>query len=71
MKMTAPDLVEAGVADAIVGEPPLGAQMDPQAVYDALDGKRFAALKELMKMGPEELREDRYRKFRRIGQMSV
>jgi acetyl-CoA carboxylase carboxyl transferase subunit alpha len=71
MKMTAPDLVEAGVADLIVDEPPLGAQMDPQAVYNALDEKLFATLKELMKMGPEELREDRYRKFRRIGQMSV
>lgn len=67
MKLTAPDLVEAGVADYIIPEPPLGAQMDPESVYKALDAQLYETLQELMKMGPEQLREDRYRKFRRIG----
>lgn len=67
MKLTAPDLVAAGVADEIVKEPELGAQMNPQAVYEELDRMLFDTLQTLSAMNGEELREDRYRKFRRIG----
>ncbi|MGI6118133.1 MAG: acetyl-CoA carboxylase carboxyltransferase subunit alpha [Bilifractor sp.] len=67
MKLTAPDLVEAGVADVIVKEPPLGAQRDPDALFKALDEQLWSVLQELMKMSPEELRRDRFEKFRRIG----
>ncbi len=67
MKLTAEDMKQAGVAEQVVPEPIGGAQMDPSAVFDALESALESALHEFDHMSPEEIREDRYQKFRKIG----
>ena len=68
LKLTALDCCMLGVVDTIVPEPAGGAHHDPD--YAALLLKNFIqdALAELRKLGPGKLVEERYRKFRRMGQ---
>jgi len=67
LKLTAPDLLELEVVDAVIPEPLGGAHTDPaeacRRVGDALE----AALEELDGTPVDELLEARYRKFRRLG----
>lgn len=70
MKMTAQNLYDDGIAEAIVAEPKGGAQMDPQMVYDGLDREIARQLQAFDGMTPEQIREDRYKKFRQIGVVS-
>ncbi|MBW8877484.1 MAG: acetyl-CoA carboxylase carboxyltransferase subunit alpha [Acidobacteria bacterium] len=67
MKLTAPDLLQLGVVDAIIPEPPGGAHTDPavtcQRVGDAVEG----ALNELERLSPRDLVDRRYQKFRALG----
>ena len=67
MKLTAPDLLQLGVVDAIIPEPPGGAHTDPavtcQRVGDAVEG----ALKELERLSPRDLVDRRCQKFRALG----
>ena len=67
MKLTAPDLLQLGVVDAIIPEPPGGAHTDPavtcQRVGDAVEG----ALRELEHLSPADLIARRYQKFRALG----
>jgi acetyl-CoA carboxylase carboxyl transferase subunit alpha len=67
LKITAPHLLELGVVDAVVEEPPGGAHHDHDAAANMLDRALFEALVSLDGLSPGELREDRYRRFRRIG----
>jgi acetyl-CoA carboxylase carboxyl transferase subunit alpha len=67
LKMTAPDLLRLGVVDRLVDEPAGGAHQDPDAAA-ALVGTAIAeTLRALEGLTPEELVEDRYRRFRRMG----
>ncbi len=67
MKMTAPDLLQLGVVDAIIPEPPGGAHTDALAtclrVGDVVEG----ALKELERLDTRDLLARRYQKFRALG----
>lgn len=67
MRMTAPDLLKLGVVDTIVEEPPGGAHQDPDATARLLDAVLSASLRELLRMTPEELADDRYKRFRSLG----
>jgi hypothetical protein len=60
-----------GVVDTVVPEPAGGAHQDPD--YAALLLRNFIldALVELRKTGSGKLGEERYRKFRRMGQQLV
>ena len=68
LKLTAIDGAVLGVVDTVVPEPEGGAHEDPD--YAALLLKNFIldALVELRKSGAGKLVEERYRKFRRMGQ---
>ncbi len=66
MKLTARDLMEAGVADEVIPEPPGGAQRDPGKLYEALDRVLEKNLTELMCLDPEALRRQRMKKYRSI-----
>ncbi len=66
MKLTAEDLLEAGVADEKIGEPYGGAQIEPKVLYRNLDEALYRHLKELLALSPEELREQRIEKYRNI-----
>jgi acetyl-CoA carboxylase carboxyl transferase subunit alpha len=67
LKLTAPDLLELGCVDAIVDEPPGGAHQDHDAAARLLDRALYEALVSLQGLSREELREDRYQRFRRLG----
>ena len=67
MKLTAEDLKEAKVADAIVEEPLGGAQRNPKLQFEYLDKVLEKELESLKGLSPAALREDRFKKFRSIG----
>ena len=65
MKLTAADLLELEVIDAIIPEG--GAHLDPQALYRELDAALVRELEGLAKFSPSALAAGRYKKFRRMG----
>lgn len=67
LRMTATDLLGMKLIDGIVPEPPGGAHLDPEAAIAAVRRTLLEALDELSAMSPEELIEQRYRKFRDMG----
>jgi len=67
MRMTAPDLKDLEVIDAIVPEPPGGAQADPARQAKLLDEFLSGALTDLGRVTPRDRVEARYQKFRRMG----
>jgi acetyl-CoA carboxylase carboxyl transferase subunit alpha len=67
LKITAPDLLELGCVDAIVEEPPGGAHQDHDDAARRLDRSLWEALVSLDGLDPDEVREDRYQRFRRLG----
>ncbi len=64
MKLTADDILKAGVADEVIPEPLGGGQENPARLYGSMDMAIEKTLSELMCMTPEELLADRRRKFR-------
>jgi acetyl-CoA carboxylase carboxyl transferase subunit alpha len=67
LRITAPNLLELGIVDAIIDEPPGGAHQDHEAAAGLLDRALFEHLSALGHLGPDELRDDRYERFRRLG----
>jgi len=67
MKITAQDLKRLGVIDEIVPEPPGGAHGDPARAAELLAPFLEKAIKELQKIKPSLLPEERYKKFRKMG----
>lgn len=67
LKITAPNLLELGVVDRIVLEPPGGAHQDHAGAARLLDEALLETLQSLSGLSPDELREDRYQRFRRLG----
>jgi acetyl-CoA carboxylase carboxyl transferase subunit alpha len=71
LKLTAPDLKQLGVIDRIVTEPLGGAHRQPDIAIAALSDAIAAALDELGKLSPDELRKDRRDKFLAMGTAGV
>jgi acetyl-CoA carboxylase carboxyl transferase subunit alpha len=67
LKITAPDLLQLGVVDVVVEEPTGGAHQDHDGAAERLDRALWSALTSLDGLGPEDLVDDRYRKFRALG----
>jgi acetyl-CoA carboxylase carboxyl transferase subunit alpha len=67
LKLTAPDLLGFGLIDAIVPEPPGGSHEDYDAAAEMLGAQLAVSLDELARLGPAELVEQRYVKFRHMG----
>jgi acetyl-CoA carboxylase carboxyl transferase subunit alpha len=67
LRLTAPDLSRFGLIDGIVPEPAGGAQEDPDLAAEYLLRTLLPALDELSGMSSEQLVEDRYTRFRRMG----
>ncbi len=67
LRLTAQDLLSFKIIDAIVPEPPGGAHEDADAAASLLCESLARTLEELGGIGPEELVEQRYRKFRQMG----
>src|SRR5580692_2488200 len=67
LKMTAPDLLSLGLIDGIIPEPGEGAHTDADNAADALRLMLRIGLAELSGMSEQQLIDDRYDKFRRMG----
>lgn len=67
LRMTAADLLGMKLIDGIVPEPPGGAHLEPDAAIAAVRKTLLAALDELSVMPPEQLIDERYTKFRQMG----
>ena len=67
MKITAQDLKKIGIADEIVPEPTGGAHADPAKAAELLAPYLERAIKDLQKLKPALLLEERYKKFRKMG----
>jgi len=67
LKLTARDLLELGIIDKIIPEPPGGAHIDPEQTFRQVDRHLAPALKKLEETPLEELLLARYQKFRKIG----
>ena len=66
--MTAYDCLVLGVVDVIVPEPENGAHVDPDYAALLLRGEVVNSLIELRRRDPRRLVEERWRKFRRMGE---
>jgi acetyl-CoA carboxylase carboxyl transferase subunit alpha len=67
LRLTAPDLLELGLIDGIVPEPEGGAQENPDAAAENLREHLARSLDSLVRLGPEQIVEQRYVKFRNMG----
>jgi acetyl-CoA carboxylase carboxyl transferase subunit alpha len=67
LKLTSADLQRFGIIDEIVPEPLGGAHRDAALVVASVLRAMSAAVNRLAAESPQEIREARYRKYRRIG----
>jgi len=67
MKITALDLLDLGIIDEVINEPLGGAQKDEEAQALSIKKMFLKHLNELKQLTPEELANDRFEKFRKIG----
>jgi hypothetical protein len=70
LKLTAPDCVRLGVADALIPEPEGGAHTDPDFASAMLRDGVLWALHDLQGSSGRKLVDERYRKFRQMGQVN-
>jgi acetyl-CoA carboxylase carboxyl transferase subunit alpha len=71
LKLTAPDLLEAGIIDRIIPEPIGGAHADPDAAAALVDGVLWQALNDVRALDSRTRLERRYEKFRNMGRLGV
>ncbi|MGE0703182.1 MAG: acetyl-CoA carboxylase carboxyltransferase subunit alpha [Vicinamibacterales bacterium] len=71
LKLTAPDLLQAGIIDEIVREPHGGAHTDPDQAAQLLDAAIVRALAEVSAFDSATRLDRRYEKFRRMGRLGV
>ncbi len=67
MRVTAADLKELGIIDDIVPEPEGGAHNDHAGAAELLRPFLERSLRELSRLKPNQLPEERYKKFRKMG----
>ncbi|MWC28666.1 acetyl-CoA carboxylase carboxyltransferase subunit alpha [Paenibacillus sp. MMS18-CY102] len=67
MKITAKDLKQFEIIEEIIPEPQGGAHRDLAVQAESIKDALWRHLKELSALTPEQLVEDRYNKFRKIG----
>ncbi|OPA80880.1 acetyl-CoA carboxylase carboxyltransferase subunit alpha [Paenibacillus selenitireducens] len=70
MKITADDLLGMEIIEEIIPEPRGGAHKDLTMQADLIKAALQKHLEELKELSPEQLREDRYHKFRKIGKFT-
>jgi acetyl-CoA carboxylase carboxyl transferase subunit alpha len=71
LKLTAPDLLKAGIIDEIVSEPIGGAHTDPVAAAANVDQALSRALADVSAMTSDARLEARYQKFRNMGRLGI
>ncbi len=67
LRLTADNLLKFGLIDDVIPEPPEGAQADHDQAAAYVRETLIKALDELKGLSPEEIVEQRYEKFRKMG----
>ncbi|GBF06832.1 acetyl-CoA carboxylase carboxyltransferase subunit alpha [Deinococcus aerius] len=67
LKLTAPDLLELGIVEEVIPEPPGGAHLDPDAAARAVGEAVSRSLADLAGLDGETLRSERAARFRSLG----
>ena len=67
LKITGPDLMKLGIVDEVLKEPSGGNNWAPLQAGDTLKNALEKHLSELLALSPDELRQNRYTKFRKMG----
>jgi acetyl-CoA carboxylase carboxyl transferase subunit alpha len=67
LKLAAPDMLELGLIDGIIPEPPAGAHEDHDEAARLVKAQLVRSLLELSALTPEETVQKRYEKFRKMG----
>ena len=67
LRLTAKDLLGFGLIDGIIAEPGGGAHENPDGAAEMLRRTLRTSLAELSKLSAKELVEQRYSKFRKMG----
>ena len=67
LKITGPDLMKLGIVDEVLEEPSGGNNWAPLQAGDTLKNALQKHLSELLALSPDELRNNRYSKFRKMG----
>lgn len=70
MKITASDLLEMQVIEEVIAEPRGGAHRDYETTAASIKEAVVRHLRELSALHPDELKDDRYLKFRKVGAFS-
>ena len=68
LKLTAQDLYRGGIVEEVIPEPVGGAQRGHAALFETLDEALRANLRELCRMSGRALADQRYKKYRQIGE---
>jgi acetyl-CoA carboxylase carboxyl transferase subunit alpha len=68
MKLTAKDLYELGIIDKIIKEPKGDEEDSFLKVAKSLKKEILKAMEERKDMSPQEMQEERYQKFRNMGE---
>jgi acetyl-CoA carboxylase carboxyl transferase subunit alpha len=67
LKLTARDAFDMGIVDELIKESDGGAHRDPAATAQNLGAALRKHLRDLRQLSPQELVDDRYEKFRKLG----
>ena len=70
LRLTANDLLELGVIDSIIPEPPGGAHRAPEQAGKTLKTVLLSNIADVKKLPIDRLLENRYQKYRKIGTFS-
>ena len=68
LRLTAPDLLEFGLIDAIIPEPEGGAHADHQRMAELLSESLEQSLEAVRHLGNDDRVARRYEKFRKMGE---
>ncbi|MGD9580124.1 MAG: acetyl-CoA carboxylase carboxyltransferase subunit alpha [Vampirovibrionia bacterium] len=68
LKITAEDLLKLKIVDGVIKEPLGGAHNDPECMARSMKNTIKHSLNELDKLSKEELKKNRYNKFRKMGE---
>jgi acetyl-CoA carboxylase alpha subunit len=71
LKLTAPDLLKAGIIDEIIAEPAGGAHADPAAAAKQVDEVLARVLSDVSALDSETRLARRYDKFRNMGRLGT
>ncbi len=67
LKLTSADNIDLGIIDSVINEPVGGAHRDPRGTAESLQNWIVSTLQELKKVPTDQLLQQRYDRFRRMG----